>query len=70
MSDWEVAEPAAAGQPARVRKLRTYAMRPGDVHVYNEGAIHAPRRTGPTRLVRIEGRNMEKVRRGSYVVAG
>ena len=25
--------------------------------------LHSPRRDGPTRLIRIEGRNMEKVKR-------
>ncbi|MBC5766046.1 hypothetical protein [Ramlibacter albus] len=69
MSDYAVVAPATAEQPATVKKERTYAMRPGDVHVYNEGAIHAPSRSGPTRLIRVEGVNMETVRRGSYRVA-
>jgi hypothetical protein len=67
MSDWAVVEPPAHGAPGKVRKLREYAMTPGTVHVYNEGAVHAPRRTGPTRLVRIEGTNLEGVARGRYV---
>jgi len=36
--------------------------RPG----YNEGDLHSPRREGSTRLIRIEGRNMEKVQRFPY----
>jgi hypothetical protein len=35
-------------------------------HVYNEGDLHSPRRDGPTRLIRIEGRNMDKVARLRY----
>ena len=35
-------------------------------HVYNEGDLHSPRREGPTRLIRIEGTNMDKVRRLAY----
>jgi hypothetical protein len=50
----------------KVRKTHSYPMRPGDVHVYNEGEVHAPSRSGPTRLVRVEGVNLEKVRRGAY----
>jgi hypothetical protein len=69
MTEFELVEPASEGRPGRVRPLRSYAMRPGDVHAYNEGDIHAPRRTGPCKLVRIEGRNLEGVRRGTYVVA-
>jgi predicted metal-dependent enzyme (double-stranded beta helix superfamily) len=66
MSDWEQVGEAAPGSFPRVKKLREYAMRPGDVHVYDEGAIHAPSRSGPTRLVRIEGTNLERVARGRY----
>jgi hypothetical protein len=35
-------------------------------HVYNEGELHSPRRDGPTRLIRIEGRTMDKVKRLAY----
>jgi hypothetical protein len=31
--------------------------------VYNEADLHSPGRAGPTRLIRIEGMNLEKVRR-------
>src|ERR1051325_3545210 len=58
MSDWAVAEPARAGKPAKVRKARTYTLRPGMAHVYHEGDVHSPRRAGATRLLRIEGTNM------------
>jgi len=54
--------------PGQVRRTRSYALRPGDAHLYNEGAIHAPSRGGPTRLIRIEGTNLEKVARGKYEV--
>jgi hypothetical protein len=65
MSDWEVVS------PGKVRKLREYTMKPGDAHVYNEGAVHAPTRFGPNRLVRVEGTNLENVKRGKYeVLAG
>jgi hypothetical protein len=66
MSDWDVVEPAAPGQPGKVKKVREYTLAPGQAHVYNEGAVHAPSRAGPTRLVRIEGINLEGVARGSY----
>jgi hypothetical protein len=34
--------------------------------LYNEGDLHSPRREGPTRLIRVEGTNMDNVRRLSY----
>jgi len=66
MSDWAVNEAAAPGQPGKVKKVREYTLAPGQAHVYNEGDVHAPSRAGPTRLVRIEGVNLEGVARGSY----
>lgn len=66
MSDWEVAEPARDGRPAKVRQARTYTLKPGMAHIYHEGDVHSPRRAGATRLLRIEGTNMERVKRSPY----
>lgn len=67
MSDFELLEPASEDKPGKVRKVRTYKLTPGIAHLYNEGDLHAPTRSGPTRLIRIEGVNMETVRRHKYV---
>ena len=66
MSDWSLLQPATEAQPGKVRLARSYTLKPGMAHVYNEGDLHSPRRDGPTRLIRIEGTNMEKVRRLAY----
>jgi hypothetical protein len=66
MSDWELVEPAANGKPGKVRHVRSYTLKPGMAHIYNEGDLHSPRRAGSTRLLRIEGTNMEKVKRVAY----
>ena len=66
MSDWALVEPAAEGKPGKVRPVRGYALKPGMVHLYNEGDLHSPKRESPTRLIRIEGTNMDKVRRLSF----
>ena len=66
MCDYELLEPAAAGKPGKVRKTRTYRLTPGDAHVYNEGDLHSPSRAGPTRLIRIEGMNMERIERSKF----
>lgn len=63
MSDYRLLEPASEDKPGKVKKLRTYKLTPGIAHVYNEGDLHSPSRAGPTRLIRIEGVNMEKVKR-------
>jgi hypothetical protein len=66
MSDWELLESASAEKPGKVRRARTYKLTPGSAHLYNEGDLHSPRRSGPTQLIRIEGTNMDKVRRLPY----
>ena len=66
MSDWNLVTPASADTPGKVRHNRTYKLVPGTAHVYNEGDLHSPSRTGPTRLIRIEGTNMEKIKRFKY----
>ncbi len=63
MTDWRVVTPAQDGRPARIELERTYTLAPGDVHLYPEGAVHAPLRAGPTKLVRIEGSNTERLER-------
>lgn len=63
MSDYELLEPATPEKPGKVRKTKTYKLTPGVAHVYNEGDLHSPRRASSTKLIRIEGVNMEKVKR-------
>ena len=66
MSDWTVLQPAAEGAPGKVTRARSYPLKPGDAHVYNEGDVHSPRREGATKLIRIEGRNMDRVKRLAF----
>ena len=66
MNDWALVLPATEDTPGKVRHVRSYTLTPGMAHVYNEGDLHSPRRDGPTRLIRIEGRNMDKVARLRY----
>ena len=67
MSDYELLEPANPDKTGKVRKVKTYKLTPGVAHLYNEGDLHSPTRATSTRLIRIEGVNMEKVRRFKYV---
>ena len=69
MSDWDLVSPASADKPGKVRRKSTYKLTPGAAHVYNEGDLHSPSRAGPTRLIRIEGTNMEKIKRLKYEAA-
>jgi len=63
MTDWQVVSPAKDGKPARVKLAKSYRLKPGDAHLYPVGAVHAPLRDGPTRLIRIEGQNCDRLKR-------
>jgi len=69
MTDWRLLEKPKDGQPGKVAKVRTYAMTPGMAHVYDEGALHSPRRDGDTRLIRIEGIDLTKIKRDKFEIA-
>ena len=69
MSDWRLIEAADGDKPGRVERTDTYRLEPGQSRIYQKGDIHAPKRNGPTRLIRIEGRNMDTVKRDWYEVA-
>lgn len=63
MIDWALVEPANEDKPGKARPIRSYKLTPGTAHLYNEHDLHSPRRAGPTGLIRIEGLNMDKIRR-------
>ena len=69
MNDWALVEPATDTKPGKVRHVRSYVLEPGMAYLYNEGDLHSPQRNGPTRLIRLEGMNMDKIRRRAYVRA-
>lgn len=66
MTDYDrIAEPAE-GKPGKARPVRTYKLTPGVAHVYNERDLHSPLRRGPTQLIRIEGLNMDRIKRSRF----
>jgi hypothetical protein len=66
MSDWDKLQDATPDTPGKVKRRRVYTLKPGMAYVYNEGDLHSPRREGSTKLIRIEGTNMDKVKRLKY----
>jgi len=69
MTEWRIVERGEGETPSLVEPVETYLMKPGDSHLYDVGAVHSPRRGGPTKLVRIEGQNLDHVRRSNIKAA-
>jgi hypothetical protein len=69
MTDWECLSRPTETVPGKAKHIRDYTMKPGDAYLYDPGVLHSPRREGSTRLLRIEGVNMEKVKRFPYEAA-
>jgi hypothetical protein len=63
MTDWRIVKQGAAGEPSLVEPVKTYQMHPGDARLYDVGDVHSPKRDAPVRLIRIEGSNLDRVRR-------
>ena len=63
MTDWKIVKEPTGDAPGEVVKTDTYVMKPGDAKLYPVGAVHAPYRDGPTKLIRIEGVDTMKVKR-------
>jgi len=66
MTDWECLARATETTHGKARRVRDYALKPGMAYLYEPGVLHSPRRDGATRLLRIEGVNVEKIRRFPY----
>lgn len=63
MTDWRIVKQADGENAALVEPIKTYELRPGMAHFYAVSAVHSPRRDGPTKLIRIEGQNLDHVQR-------
>ena len=69
MVDWRIVKRGEGAAPILVEPERAYVMKPGDSHLYDVGAVHSPNRRGLTKLVRIEGRNLDHVQRSNIKAA-
>jgi hypothetical protein len=65
MTDWRIVEKGEAGKPSLAEPARTYVMKPGDAHLYDVADVHSPRRAAPVKLIRVEGKNLDHVKRSS-----
>ncbi len=66
MTDWECLARPTEATPGKAKFVRDYVMKPGDAYLYDIGVLHSPERKAATRLLRIEGLNMAKIKRLPY----
>jgi len=69
MVDWEIVKKAEGDQPNLVKATRSYVLKPGDSHFYDVGDVHSPNRETVTKLVRIEGANLDRIKRSNIKAA-
>ena len=69
MTEWKIVEKGEAGKPSLVEPVTTYEMHPGDVRFYDVGTVHSPRREAPVKLIRVEGKNLDHVKRSNIKAA-
>lgn len=65
MTDWRIVERGNGEKPHLVEPEKTYTLKRGDAHFYDVGAIHSPKRDQPTKLLRIEGANLDHIERSN-----
>ena len=66
MTAWDLVSRPTETTPGQAKFNHDYVMKPGDAYLYDPGVLHSPERKGPTRLLRIEGMNMAKIKRLPY----
>ncbi len=69
MTDWRIVKKGEGDEPALVEPAKTYVLKPGDSHFYDVGVVHSPKRDGLTKLVRIEGANLDRIQRSNIKAA-
>jgi hypothetical protein len=69
MTDWRVVSKGEGEAPTLVEPAKTYVLKPGDSHFYDVGVVHSPKRDGLTKLVRVEGSNLDHVKRSNIKAA-
>jgi hypothetical protein len=66
MTAWDCVSRPTETTPGQAKFNHNYVMKPGDAYLYDVGVLHSPERKDSTRLLRIEGLNMAKVKRLPY----
>lgn len=69
MTDWKITKRGEGDNPTIVEPERVYTLAPGMAKFYPAGAVHSPKRAGATKLLRIEGANLDHIKRSNIKAA-
>ena len=69
MTEYRLLEKPDGDQPGKVEPVKISLLTPGKAIAYDVGELHSPKREDETRLIRIEGANMDNIKRDSYEAA-
>jgi hypothetical protein len=69
MTEWKIVRQGTGDVPTLVEPTHKYEMKPGDCHFYDTGVVHSPRMSPATKLIRIEGGNLDNVKRSNIKAA-
>lgn len=69
MTEWKIVKKGSGDTPTLVEPVRSYEMKPGDCQVYEPGAVHSPKMSPATKLIRIEGGNLDHIQRSNIKAA-
>ena len=65
MTDWKIVKKGQGEDPSLVEPVRVYKLEPGMAKFYDVGAVHSPKRDSATKLIRVEGKNLDTVKRSN-----
>ena len=69
MTEWKIVRQGSGDEASLVEPVRTYEIKSGECHVYEPGDVHSPCTPPGTRLIRIEGGNLDHVKRSKIKAA-
>lgn len=69
MTDWKITKKGSGDVPTLVEPVRSYEMKPGDCQFYDAADVHSPRMSPSTKLIRIEGGNLDHIQRSNIKAA-
>ena len=67
MSEWSVVQQLENGVK-KVTLESSYTMEVGDVRFYDIGVVHSPTRKHPVKLLRVEGENLDNIKRSDIEI--